>query len=96
MYLCVPVNDSCFIFLQYISIMNGLVMSKLKFADFNDMISTQNQVWTVAVSPSVTAANWQYTGNMTCECPFFFKNYICKHSMGVAKLLKFAEIPLEA
>ena len=37
--------------------------------------------------------NWK---NAKCSCPAYFKNYICKHIIGLAARLKFIVIPNEA
>ena len=39
------------------------------------------------------AEEWRKT---TCTCPSFFKNYICKHIIGISIRLKYCKVPPEA
>ena len=35
-------------------------------------------------------------GNITCDCPFFLKKYVCKNSLSLTVRLNLATVPLAA
>ena len=43
----------------------------------------------------ITVENW-FKHKIVCDCPFFMKNFICKHSIGIAVTMKLVQIPSDA
>ena len=64
-----------------------LLMESGNFSSFNQFVSTALGYWRVTMPDLVDESNWFLA---TCTCPLYSKNYICKHVVAVALLLKFA------
>ena len=47
------------------------------FTNFDDLVKVQQSLWML----NEFKGEWM---SSTCSCPFFFKNYNCKHSVGMA------------
>lgn len=47
------------------------------FANFDELVIVQHSLWIL----NEFEGDWK---SSTCTCPFFFKNYHCKHSVGMA------------
>ena len=66
-----------------------LIYKNHNHATFEDFIESQFGIWVVQMKDD----NWQ---DAKCTCPHFFKNYSCKHSVGIAIRLKLYNPPPEA
>jgi hypothetical protein len=62
---------------------------------FEQYTAEEFKFWEIRVSNDTSETNWLQK-KITCDCPFFQKNYFCKHSMGVAVLSKFVTVPENA
>lgn len=51
-------------------------------------------IWEVDVASDIDSLNWQE--RIVCNCPYYNKNYVCKHSLALAVQLKLVSIPLNA
>lgn len=58
--------------------------------DINCMKELAFSVWEIILPKD---DNWS---NGTCSCPFFMKNFMCKHLVGLAIRLKLVKPPVEA
>ena len=64
----------------------------LSWDDFNDFAAMENSLWRTKIIES----DWKQS---SCTCPFFTKNYKCKHIIGISNRLRFTgypKIPLES
>ena len=64
----------------------------LSWDDFNDFAAMENSIWRTKIIES----DWKES---SCTCPFFSKNYKCKHIIGISNRLRFTgypKIPLES
>lgn len=52
-------------------------------------------IWEVDVASDIDTLNWQER-KIVCNCPYYNKNYVCKHSLALAVQLKLVSIPLNA
>ena len=57
------------------------LLLKSRWSSFQDYINWRYSAWVVRINVD----NWR---EATCTCPNFLKNYICKHSLGMAIRLK--------
>ena len=57
------------------------LLLKSRWSSFQDYINWRYSAWVVRINVD----NWR---EATCTCPNFLKNYICKHSLGMAIHLK--------
>ncbi len=55
---------------------------------FDNFVKNQFEVWTVKINKD----QWL---EARCSCPFFFKNYSCKHTVGIAIRTGLVKPPLE-
>ena len=60
------------------------------------MLITHGQIWKQVVLNSASAENWMDKGNITCDCPFFLKKYVCKNSLSLTVRLNLSSVPLAA
>ena len=63
--------------------------------DFDDYMEKEFSLWEIKVRVDASNDNW-HRQKILCDCPKFQKNFICKHSMGIAVLCKFATVPQDA
>ena len=66
-----------------------LIYNNHNHATFDDFVENQFRICVVQMKDE----DWQ---NGKCFCPHFFKNYSCKHSVGIAICLKLHNPPPEA
>ena len=69
-----------------------LIYAKNKMPDgmtFNDFAEIDFVLWEVRVMKDATCDDWM-DQRVACDCPFFQKNFFCKHSMAIAVRLKLA------
>ena len=59
------------------------------------MIMHRSSIWVIKVSSDINSTNW-YEHKIICDCPSFQKNFICKHSLGLAVNLKYVKVPENA
>lgn len=69
--------------------------TKLSWQTFDDLIKCQTSLWEVHVAEDGDENNWQER-KLICNCPFYMKNNLCKHSLALAATLKFVSFPDEA
>ena len=55
----------------------------------------RNVLWVQAVLSSTTTENWIKTGQLTCDCPVFMKNYYCKQTLSLAVRLHYTTFPVD-
>ena len=62
-----------------------------RWTSFDQFKDLQFGIWKITLSDNAT--EWQ---NGVCNCPSFFKEYICKHTVGMAIRLKYCRPPSAA
>ncbi|CAF1490264.1 unnamed protein product, partial [Rotaria sordida] len=65
--------------------------NRKKWTSFDQFKDLQFGIWKVTLSGN--ASQWK---NGLCNCPSFFKEFICKHVIGMAIRLKFCKPPSSA
>jgi hypothetical protein len=61
-------------------------MTECNWRTFADFVNCAFGIWKI----SINHTNWKQS---TCTCPIYFKQYICKHIIGICACLKLAIIP---
>jgi hypothetical protein len=60
--------------------------------DLKEFFELEFRYWEIRVSNGVTEDNWNQK-QIFCNCPSFQKNFVCKHTIGVAIRLKLSTVP---
>lgn len=59
---------------------------RFNWATFNQYVKCVSSLWCITFDEE----NWR---NSSCTCPYYLKNFLCKHVVGIAMRLKFCDIP---
>jgi hypothetical protein len=65
-------------------------MAECKWKTFEEFANCAFGYWKITVDKEANESNWK---SSTCTCPIYFKQYICKHIIGVCILLKIVKPP---
>ena len=86
-YFVASQNNKEFFISDTIILKYKKLMSECNFDTFEHFVSTDFGYWRIELPDNVDSTNW-HTGK--CTCPWFYKNYMCKHIVGLALRLKLA------
>ena len=62
---------------------------------FDKFMTREFDVWEIKVHNEANEDNWNEK-KIICDCPKFQKNFICKHSIGIAVRLNMAKVTQDA
>ncbi len=65
-------------------------MADCKWKTFEEFANCAFGYWKITVDKEANESNWK---SSTCTCPIYFKQYICKHIIGICILLKVVKPP---
>ena len=71
------------------------LMKNMRWVNFDHYVDSVTSIWKVTFTNGCTMENNQWK-NGICNCPVFFKEYICCHLIGIAMRNKICQVPLIA
>ena len=71
------------------------LMKHMRWTDFDPYVDIVKSIWKVTLSKNCTVENEEWKTGM-CNCPIFYKQYICKHMIGISMRNKILTFPLIA
>lgn len=71
------------------------LMKNMRWDDLDHYVDTATSIWKIILSKNCSVENEEWK-NGICNCPVFYKEYMCKHLIGISMRNKFCKIPLIA
>lgn len=68
---------------------------RLNYNSLEELFQIEYSLWEIDVAVDIDQLNW-IKRKLVCNCPYYSKNYVCKHTLALAVQLKLVTIPLNA